>query len=243
VLELQHAKGGVDFAHLAVDAGGHHGDFIDKAEVFQVLNALLGFGVRADDGAAFKSIEDFGSMKAEHRQVTMAQHATTLVLHAKCVGGVVDYPQVVVVGNFLDGLHVARVTVAMHWHDGCGVRGDGSFNSGWVEVQSVGVHIHKHGFDAVPEQRMGCGHEGIRRGDDLASNTQGLQCGDQTERAVGKQRQVLDAQVVAQGFFKLLVKRPAVRQDFVGPNFLKVGNELFQRGQDGLGDIDRFVHN
>lgn len=53
---------------------------------------------------------------------------------------------------------------------------------------------------------------------------------------------MLDAQVVAQGFFKLLVKRSAVGQDFVGPDLLEIENELVQRRQTRLGDVDRFGH-
>lgn len=150
MLQLQHAKGGVDFAHLAIDAGGHHGGFIDKAEVFELVDAQLGFGVGADDGAAFKGVEHFGGVKAQHRQIAMAQHAATRVLHAKGVGGVVDDLEVVVVGNLLDGLNIARVAIAMHRHDGRGLRCDGGFDAGGIKVEGVGVHIYKHGFDAVP---------------------------------------------------------------------------------------------
>jgi len=37
------------------------------------------------------------------------------------------------------------------------------------------MDVHKYGFDAVPQQRMSCGNEGIRRGDDFPGDTQGLQ--------------------------------------------------------------------
>ena len=67
VLQLQQAKSGVDFTHFGVDAWGDNGDLVHKAKVFQVINALFGFGIVADDGAAFKGVEDFGGVKAQYR--------------------------------------------------------------------------------------------------------------------------------------------------------------------------------
>lgn len=37
VFELQQAERGIDFAHLAVDARGDHGGFVDEAEIFRWL--------------------------------------------------------------------------------------------------------------------------------------------------------------------------------------------------------------
>lgn len=219
VLQLQHTKSGVDFAHLAVDARSYHGDFVHKTEVFQMVDALLGFGVGTDDGTTFKGVEHLGGMKAQHRQVAVAQHTAASVLHAKGMGSVVNHLEVVVVGNFLDGLDIARVAIAVHRHDGRGLRGDGRFDLGRVEVERVRVDVGKHRFDAVPQQRMRGGDEGIRRGDDLASDTQSLQGSDQGNGAVGKQRQVLDAKVVAQRLLQLLVKRATIGQNFVSPDF------------------------
>ena len=67
VFQLQQAKSGVDFTHFGVDAWGDNGDLVHKAKVFQVINALFGFGIVADDGAAFKGVEDFGGVKAQYR--------------------------------------------------------------------------------------------------------------------------------------------------------------------------------
>lgn len=186
VFELQEAKGSVDFAHLGVDAGGDDGDLIDKTKVLQMVDALLGLGVGADDGAALEGVEDLGGMKAEHRQVAMAQHAAVGVLHGKDVGGIINHAQVVVVGNFLDGSRVAGVAVAVHRHDGGGVRGDGGLDLGRVEVEGVRLHIYKHGLAAVPQERVRGGDKGVRRGDDLAGDAQGLQRGDEGQGAVAE---------------------------------------------------------
>lgn len=66
VFELQQAKGSVEFAHLAVDAGRDDGYLVHKTEVFQVVNAQLGFGIRADDGTAFEGVEHLGGVKTQH---------------------------------------------------------------------------------------------------------------------------------------------------------------------------------
>lgn len=88
---------------------------------------------------------------------------------------------------------------------------------------------------------MGCGNERVRCGDDFAGNAQGLQGGDQGQRAICKQADVFGTQVVAQLLFKLLVKRADVGEDFIVPDLLQVGGELLDGGQVGLGDIDWFL--
>jgi hypothetical protein len=45
---------GLELAHLAVEAGGHDGDFVGKAEILEVIDPLLGLRVAADDGAALE---------------------------------------------------------------------------------------------------------------------------------------------------------------------------------------------
>ena len=54
--------------------------------------------------------------------------------------------------------------------------------------------------------------------------------------------EMLDAQVVAQRRFQLLVERAAVGEDFAVPDLLQVGHELLQRRQGGLGDVDRLLN-
>ena len=104
VLELQKAEGGVDFVHLGVDTGDNHSGFVNKTKVFKMVDALFGFSVGADNGAALKGIEDFGGVKAQHRQVAMVQHTATMALYAKGVGSIVDDLEIIVVGNFLNGI-------------------------------------------------------------------------------------------------------------------------------------------
>ena len=66
VFELQQAECRVEFAHLAVDARGHDRDLVYEAEILQVVDALLGLRIGADDGSAFKGVKDFGGVKAQN---------------------------------------------------------------------------------------------------------------------------------------------------------------------------------
>lgn len=174
MLELKQAKGGVEFAHLAVDTWGHHGDFIDEAEILQVVDALLGLGVRADDGAPFKSVEYLGGVETKHGQVTVVEHAAAVTFDAKSMRRIVDDPEVVDVGDALNGIYIAGAPIAVHRHDGGGLRGDGGFDLGRVQVERVRVDIDKDRFDAIPQQGMRGGDERIGRCDDFAGNAQGL---------------------------------------------------------------------
>ena len=85
---------------------------------------------------------------------------------------------------------------------------------------------------------MGCGHKRIGRRDHFAGDAQGLQRGNKRDGAVGEKGQMPKAQVVAKRLFQLLVKRPGVGQYLVFPDLLQIRNELLQRRQIGLGDVD-----
>lgn len=128
VFQLQQPQGRVEFAHLAVNAGSHHGGLAHVAEVLQLVDAHFGFGIGTHDSAAFKGVEHFGGMEAQHGQITVPEYAATLILHTERMRGVVDDVEVVVVGDLLNGFDSAGVSVTMHRHDRGGLRGDGRFD-------------------------------------------------------------------------------------------------------------------
>ena len=66
VFQLQQSQGRVEFTHLAVDAGSHHGNFAHMAEVLQLIDAYFGLGIGTDDGATLKGVEHFGGMETQH---------------------------------------------------------------------------------------------------------------------------------------------------------------------------------
>ena len=237
MLQLQQAERGVDLTHLAVDARRHHRDFVHDAEVLELVDVALGLGVGADDGPALERVEDLGGMKAQAGQIAVAQHARSAGLaHAEGVGGVIDDLQAVPVGDGLDGRDIARVAVAMHRHDRGGLRRDGRLDPGRVHVERGGVDIDEHGRDAVPQQGVRGGHEGVGRGDDFARHTGLLQRRHQRQGAVGEQAQVLHSQIARQLGLQLRVIRAGVRQLLARPDAFQIGNEICERRQQRLGD-------
>lgn len=53
---------------------------------------------------------------------------------------------------------------------------------------------------------------------------------------------MLDAQVVTQGPFQLLVEGAVVGEDPAVPDLLEQGDEVLQWGQVGLGDVNGLVY-
>ncbi|MOA31124.1 hypothetical protein D3C78_1522660 [compost metagenome] len=90
------------------------------------------------------------------------------------MGRVVNHPQVVVVGDFLDSFDITGVAIAMHRHYGGSVRRNRCLDPGWVEVEGMRIDIREYRLDTVPQQRVCGSHEGIRRGDDFTGHTQCL---------------------------------------------------------------------
>ncbi len=239
VLQLQQAEGSIDLAHLAVDAWRHHGHFIDESEVLEVVDAPLGLRVGADDGAPLECVEHLGGVEAEHGQVAMPQYAALCIAHAKRMGRVVDHLQSIVVGNILDGGNIAGVAVAMHGQDRGGLGRDRCLDLRRIEVQCMRIDVHENGFDAVPEKRMGGGYETVGSRDDLPGDTKGLQRGDQCNRAVRKEGDVLQSQIFLQLEFKFLMAGAIVGQDLPVPDALQVGKKLLQGREVRLRDVNR----
>lgn len=240
MLELQQPKSSIDFAHLGVNAWRDNGGFIDKAEILKMIDALLGFCVRTDNGAAFEGIEYLGGVKTQHRQITMTQHTAATVLHAKGVGGIVNHAQIVVVGDFLNGFYIAGIAIAMHWHESSGLWGNCGFDLGGVKVEGIGLNVDKHGFIAMPQQRVRCGNEGIWSCNDLTGYSKRLEGGDERQGTIGEQGHVLDTEVFAQGLLQLLVEGATVGQDLIVPDFLKVRRKVFQGRKMWLSNVDGF---
>ena len=109
MFELRQTYGSLEFVHLAVDARRNDRDFIRKAEVLQIVDAFLGFFVRANDGAALESGEHLGGVEAENGQVAMTQDAAAFIFDGEGVRGVIDHLQAVGVGNLLDARGVISV--------------------------------------------------------------------------------------------------------------------------------------
>lgn len=195
IAKAEQAVGGADFIHLAVDAGGYHLRLIRKAEVLEVVDALLHGGIVADEGAAFHGVIGFGGVEGERTDIACVENALAIHAHAEGMGGIVDDLEAVFIGNGLDAPGIARGAIDMHGHDGGGARGDGGLYFIGIEIARDGVDIHEDGFDAIPPDGVGGGHEAVRGGDDLACNAESLQSGDERQGAIGEDADVGHAEV------------------------------------------------
>ena len=238
--QVQQAVGRAHLVHLAVDAGGYHRGLARKAEVLQVVDALLRPLVVAHQRTTLHRVVHLRGVEAERGHVARLQNGLAVHLHAEGMGGVVDHLQAVLVGHGLDACRVARLAVHVHGHDGRRARRDGCLYLVRVEVARLGVDVHEHGLDAVPPQSVRRGHEAVGRGDDLARDAQGLQGAHQRERAVGEQADVGNFQVLAQGALQLPVVVTVVGEPLAVPDVPEHGHELLQRGEKGGSDRNEF---
>ncbi|MCY1347163.1 hypothetical protein D9M69_332690 [compost metagenome] len=229
MLELEEAEGGLHLVHLAVDAGGDHRHLVSEAEVLQVIDALLDLRIRADDGSALEGVEHLRCVKAQDRQVPAAQDADAILTHAERVGGVIDDLETVGVGHSLNPFHIAGNAVAVHGHDRGGGRCDGFLDPCGVQIAGNRIDIDEHGLETVPQHRVRGRHEGIRGGDHLAGDPQGLEGRHQGKRAVGEQADMLDPQVVGQLPLEALVHGTAIRQAAAFPHGFQIGKKIFKR--------------
>ena len=122
------------------------------------------------------------------------------------MGGIVDDLQTVLVGNLLYALHLHRMAIAMHGHDGCGPRRDGRFNLVRIDAAGVFFDVHKHRRTAVPPDGVGGGHETVGRGNHLPFDVECLKGCQERQGAIGEQTDVGHFQVLGQRPFQLAVE-------------------------------------
>ena len=233
IAQAEEAVGGADFVHLAVDTGSHHLGLAREAEVLEVVDALLHGCIVADEGAAFHGVVGLGGVEREGADIACLEDAFSIHAHAEGMGGIVDDFEAVFIGNGLNTLGIAGGAIDMHGHDGGGARGDGRLYLVGVEVARDGVDIHEDGFDTIPPDGVGGGHEAVGGGDDLACDAESLQSGDEWQGAIREEADVGHAEVVSQSFFQLLVVVAVVGNPLALPDISQQLLEFLQRGKQG----------
>ena len=218
--QVQQAVGRPHLVHLAVDAWCDDLGLAGKAEVLEVVDALLGLGIVHHQRAALDGVEHLGGMEAERAHVALVEDAAAVDLDTEGMGGVIDDTQAILVGNGLDLGGAARLAVDVHGHDGSGLGRDGGLDAVGVDAAGGGIDVDKHGPDAVPPDGVGGGDKAIGRGDDFAADAQCLQGGDQRQRAIGEQADVGYLEILAQGLLKPLVKAAVIGDPLAVPDFL-----------------------
>lgn len=135
------------------------------------LAARLGNRVVAGEDRAAVTVAAERLAREETRASDVAQVATlaSLVFGAKALGGVLDHDQLVAVGDRVDLVHVGRLAVEAHRHDGLGARGDGGLDLGGVDIAGVRLDIHEDRLGAEQHDDLGRRNEGKRGRDDLVT--------------------------------------------------------------------------
>ena len=241
LLEVQQSVGSTNLVHLAIDTRSHNLGLSGKAKVLEVVDALLGLLVVHHEGSAFEGVIDLGSVEAEGGHVASCQNALAIDLDTKGMGRIVDDLQAILVGDGLDGIHIHRLAVAVHGHNGSGLGRDGGLNLLRVYAAGLLLNIHEHGTTAVPPDAVGGGHKTVGRGDDFARDTERLQGCQQRQGAVGEQADVRHFQVLGQCLLQLLVELPVVRNPLTRPNLLEHLIKLVEVGKQRRGD-GYFIH-
>jgi hypothetical protein len=72
-------------------------------------------------------------------------------------------------GNAPDRVHVARQTAVVHGHNRPGTRGDSLGDGPWIDV-SILTNVGEHGRRSYMNDRIDCGAERERRGDDFVAS-------------------------------------------------------------------------
>lgn len=226
--EIQQAYRRAYLIHLAVDAGSHYRRLVREAEVLEVVDALLGLLVVHDERAALHGVVHLGGVEAQRGHVARVEYRFPVNFNAERVRRVVYHLEPVLVGDLLNALHVAGLAVAVHRHDGRGLRRYGSLNLVGIHAAVRGVDVHEHGLYAVPPDRVGGGDEAERRGDDLAGYPERLQRGDERQGAVGEEADIRDLEVFAEGLLKFLVVVPVVGDPLARPDVPEVSVEFLK---------------
>ena len=90
LLEIQQAIGSAHLVHLGVDARGDDLGLAGKAEILEVVDALLGLLVVHDHGASLNGVIDLGGMEREGGHVACIEDALAIDLHTEGMGGIID---------------------------------------------------------------------------------------------------------------------------------------------------------
>ncbi len=130
--QLQQTVGCAEFVHLAIGAWCYNSGFACEAEVLEKVNALLHVLVVCDERASLEGVEDLGRVKGEHGEVAPVENGDTVLLYAEHMRGIVEELESVGVGNLLEFLDLAGISIDMDGHDGCRARRDKRFHLCWI---------------------------------------------------------------------------------------------------------------
>ena len=125
--------------------------------------------VRGHRAALTARTEVLARVEAEAGERTEAADPASLVLGAVRLRGVLDHHQTVALGDLEDRVHLRRLAVEVHRHDGSGALGDRRLDGLRVHVVGGRVDVDEDGASAAVVDHRGRGHKGERHRDHLVT--------------------------------------------------------------------------
>ena len=155
----------------------------DPAVVAQPADARQQRGIAPGDHAAVAvAAQVLAGIEAEARQIAQAAAAPAVMLGRVRLRRVLDHPQAVPPGDGQDRVHVGRLAVEMHRHDGPRARRDRRLDLGRIQVVGIGRNVDKHRRRAGLVDRLGGRVEGERGCDHLIARADAARQERQVQR-------------------------------------------------------------
>ena len=174
LLQLHAADGGFQLGHPVVEAEEEVGGLLG-AEGFASIRKAFGIPVKflvvgEDDPALSACGGVFAAHQAEGRDVPDGADLSALVFGVVGLAGILDHDEVVGLGEFHNGVHVAWLSGDVPDDDGFRSVADPLLYGFRIHIEGFGIRVREDG-DAVHHQngRHGSGI-GDGRGDDFASD-------------------------------------------------------------------------
>ena len=191
LVELLHEQDRLGLGHAVVVAAGETAVALVRpdgaAAVVEGVALVNQFLAHARDRAAFAGRNVLGFLEAEAAQVADRAALAALVFGQPRLAGVLDHRQLVLAGDGVDRVHVARHAEDVHRHDGARALGDAALDRGRVhgERGRVGVGEYRQGL--AREDGVVAGDEGVGRDDHLVAgvHVHDVQADDQRRGAAG----------------------------------------------------------
>ena len=200
LVELLHEKDRLRLGHPVIVAAGETPIPLVRpdsaAAVVEGVALVDQFLAHARDRAAFAGRNVLGFLEAEAPQVADRAALAALVFRQPRLAGILDHGQLVLAGNGVDRVHVARHAEDVHRHDGARPLRDAALDRGRVHGERGRVGVGKDRQGLAGEDGVVAGDEGVGRDDHLVAgvHVHDVQADDQRRGAAGGGQAALGAQ-------------------------------------------------
>src|ERR1700680_298935 len=159
---------GLNFVKASIPSRLAADVFLRLAMVTQDAQTGGAFCRVGDDHARIAArAEIFGGIKAKASDIAERSGAATFVTCADGLRAVFDDGQMLLAGEFHDGVHVRGQAVEMNDDDGTGARSHTTLELRQVDVVSAGMNVREYRFSAKCTDGTARGHKSERGQDDF----------------------------------------------------------------------------